>query len=107
MNLKSTLITAVLVAGTHARISGKATINGAGSFDFVVDVDDLAEPGINKDKFAIQVSNGYARSGTLSGGNIQVHKSASAALALPSHQSEFWVDLYSAITMNLALTFGL
>ena len=109
MNLKSTLITAVLVTATHAQIIGKATINGAGSFDFAIDVDDLGEPGANVDKFGIQVSNGYARSGTLSGGNIQVHKSSSA-LTLPSHQSEFWVDFYAiqlAISVGAKLAFGL
>jgi hypothetical protein len=38
---------------------GKATVNGAGSFDFVIDVDDLGEPGTGVDKFRIQLSNGY------------------------------------------------
>jgi titin len=74
MNLKSTMITAIVVNGTHARIFGKATINGSGSCDFVVDVDDLGEPGIGSDKFGIQVSNGYtAGPSKLSGGNIQIH----------------------------------
>jgi uncharacterized repeat protein (TIGR01451 family) len=73
--VKSTQITALVVTGTHARIFGKATINGAGSFDFVVDVDDLAEPGANVDKFQIQMSDGYIAGGTvLDGGNIQIHK---------------------------------
>ena len=74
MNLKSTVITAIVVAGAHARIFGKATINGSGSYDFVVDVDDLGEPGIGSDKFGIQVINGYtAGPAKLSGGNIQIH----------------------------------
>ena len=72
MTVKSTAITAVVVAGTHARIFGKATINGAGLFDFVVDVDDIGEPGTS-DTFAIQISNGYAAGGLLTGGNIQLH----------------------------------
>jgi hypothetical protein len=72
--VKSTAFTALVVTGTHARLFGIATVNGAGSFNFVVDVDDLAEPGANVDKFAIQMSDGYTASGTvLSGGNIQVH----------------------------------
>jgi hypothetical protein len=51
----------------------RATINGAGSFDFV-DVDDLGEPGTGVDKFRIQLSSGYTAGGSkLSGGNIQVH----------------------------------
>ena len=75
MNLKSTAITAVVVTETHARIFGKATINGTGSYDFVIDVDDLGEPGIGSDKFGIQISNGYtAGPVTLSGGNIQIHQ---------------------------------
>jgi hypothetical protein len=41
---------------------GAATINGAGSFDFVVDVDDFGEPGAGVDKFQIQLSNGYGGS---------------------------------------------
>ncbi|HJQ22880.1 MAG TPA: HYR domain-containing protein [Blastocatellia bacterium] len=72
MTVKSTVITAVVVTGTHARIFGKATINNAGSFDFVVDVDDLGEPGTS-DTFAIQISNGYTAGGVLTGGNIQLH----------------------------------
>jgi uncharacterized repeat protein (TIGR01451 family)/CSLREA domain-containing protein len=75
MNIKSTTITAVVVTGTHARMFGTATVNGAGSFDFVVDVDDLGEPGTGVDTFRIQLSNGYtAGPVTLSGGNIQVHQ---------------------------------
>ena len=73
LNIKSSTITAVVVTGTHARMFGKATVNGAGSFDFVVDVDDLGEPGAGVDKFQIQLSNGYSAGASLSGGNIQVH----------------------------------
>jgi hypothetical protein len=75
MNLKSTTITAIVVTGTHVRIFGKATINGTGSHDFVVDVDDLGEPGIGVDRFGIQVSTGYtAGPNVLTGGNVQLHK---------------------------------
>jgi len=74
LNIKSSTITAVVVSGNHARMFGTATVNGAGSFDFVVDVDDLGEPGAGVDKFRIQLSNGYtAGVALLSGGNIQVH----------------------------------
>ena len=62
---QSTSITAVTVTGTHGHILGKATINGTGSYDFVVNVDDLAEPGAFKDKFGIKVSNGYKAGGTV------------------------------------------
>jgi titin len=75
MNVNATTITSVVVTGTHAQMFGKATINGSGSYDFVVDVDDIAEPGINVDTFSIKLSNGYAAGpATLSGGNIQVHQ---------------------------------
>jgi hypothetical protein len=74
LNIKSTTITAVVVTGNHARMFGTATVNGAGSFDFVVDVDDFGEPGAGVDKFRIQLSNGYtAGAALISGGNIQVH----------------------------------
>jgi uncharacterized repeat protein (TIGR01451 family) len=75
MNVKATRITSVVVTGTHAQVFGKATINGSGSFDFVVDVDDIAESGVNVDTFSIKLSNGYvAGPRVLNNGNIQVHK---------------------------------
>jgi hypothetical protein len=40
---------------------------------YQVDVTDNGEPGKN-DSFAITLSNGYSASGTLAGGNIQLHK---------------------------------
>jgi uncharacterized delta-60 repeat protein len=70
--VRSTVITAVVGNATRARIFGKATIDGAGSFDFVADVVDNGEPG-SADVFGIQLGDGYAAGGTLSGGNIQVH----------------------------------
>jgi uncharacterized repeat protein (TIGR03803 family) len=74
MTVKSTVVTSVQVTGTHSRIVGKATIEQSGPYGFIVDVDDLGEPGTGVDKFGIQLSNGYVRSGTLSSGNIQIHK---------------------------------
>ena len=73
LTVMSTLITAVQVTGTHARIFGKAKINQMGSFDYVVDVDDLGEPGKGSDTFHIQLSNGYMAGGILAGGNVQIH----------------------------------
>lgn len=60
LNIKTSIITAVVVTATQAGMFGRATVNGAGSFDFVVDVDDLGEPGAGIDRFKIQLSNGYA-----------------------------------------------
>ncbi len=55
-----------------ASIFGTATINGSGSFNFQIDVEDNGEPGTS-DKYRMQV-NGYD-SGlqTLRGGNVQIH----------------------------------
>jgi hypothetical protein len=76
MNVHSIDITAVVcnAAGTKASIFGTATIDGAGSFLFRIDVADNGEPGRN-DTYRIRLSNGYD-SGvqTLAkGGNIQIH----------------------------------
>jgi protocatechuate 3,4-dioxygenase beta subunit len=59
--------------GTQASIFGTATINGAGSYDFRIDVKDLAEPG-RTDTYRIRLSTGYdSGEHVLSGGNIQIH----------------------------------
>jgi Mg-chelatase subunit ChlD len=61
-------------AGTSASIFGTATINGAGTFDYRIDVVDNDEPGAGSDTYRIRLSSGYD-SGvhTLAGGNIQLH----------------------------------
>ena len=76
MNVHSIDITAVVcnAAGTSASIFGTATVNGAGSFDFRIDVADNGEPGRN-DTYRIRLSNGYD-SGVQklsAGGNVQIH----------------------------------
>jgi hypothetical protein len=60
-------------AGTSASIFGTATVNGAGTFDYRIDVVDKGEPGAGSDTHRIRLSNGYD-SGvqTLAGGNIQL-----------------------------------
>jgi hypothetical protein len=60
--------------GTSASIFGTATVNGAGTFDYRIDVVDNGEPGAGSDTYRIRLSNGYD-SGvqTLLGGNVQVH----------------------------------
>ena len=58
---------------TQASIFGQASSNGAGSFDFRIDVKDLGVPGRN-DTYRIRLSNGYdSGEQTLEGGNIQIH----------------------------------
>jgi hypothetical protein len=54
------------------RIKGTAEINGQAGFTYEVDVADEGEPG-RADRFALRLSNGYAASGNLAGGNIQLH----------------------------------
>ena len=76
MNVHSITVQAVTcnTAGTAASIFGTATINGAGTFNFRIDVQDNGEPGAGTDRYRIRLSNGYD-SGlkTLVGGNIQIH----------------------------------
>ncbi|HVH31135.1 MAG TPA: choice-of-anchor P family protein [bacterium] len=61
------------LGGNMRRITGTAEVNGQSGFAFTVDVADNGEPGAGVDTFALQVSNGYNASGTLGGGNIQLH----------------------------------
>ncbi|HEX6132070.1 MAG TPA: post-COAP-1 domain-containing protein [Actinomycetota bacterium] len=75
LNVHSIEILAVTCSadGTSASIFGTATVNGAGSFDFRIDVKDLGEPG-DTDRYRIRLSNGYdSGDQQLVGGNIQIH----------------------------------
>lgn len=53
---------------------GAATINGKGGYEYQVIACDNTQPGRDADTFALSLSNGYSASGTLGGGNIQLHK---------------------------------
>ena len=70
--VKSTTITSVVVTGPCAQIRGTAKVNNSGSFGFEVRACDMGEPGDN-DTFSITMSDSYTASGTLGGGNIQLH----------------------------------
>jgi Ice-binding-like len=73
VKVKSTSVTAYFAVNPVTRhIEGTAKINGKGSFSYTVVVVDNGEPGRN-DSFSLQLSNGYTASGTLKGGNIQLH----------------------------------
>jgi hypothetical protein len=73
MKVKGTGVTAYAVTGTTSRhISGTAEVNGVPGTTYEVDVADNGEPG-RLDTFHITLSNGYSASGTLGGGNIQLH----------------------------------
>jgi hypothetical protein len=54
------------------QIEGIANVNGKGSFTYKVIVADNGERGRN-DFFSLELSNDYSVSGTLKGGNIQLH----------------------------------
>src|SRR5438046_9591175 len=70
-SLQSTSITD-FIPGCTSTISG--TANG-GSVNFQVTVTDNAEPGAGSDTFRIEVpAPAYIGTGTLGGGNIQVHR---------------------------------
>jgi hypothetical protein len=59
--------------GTTASIFGTATIDGAGSYVYRIDVVDLGEPGTS-DRYRIRLSNGYdSGDQELKGGNVQIH----------------------------------
>lgn len=75
MKVKGTSVTAYQLGATPSsrRISGTAEIDGAAGFTYVVDVTDNGEPG-QEDTFSLSLSNGYQASGTLGGGNIQLHQ---------------------------------
>ncbi len=72
MKFRSAMITSVTIEGN------KVTIEGTGFADavltnFIVTVEDKAEPGTGIDTFSIQLGTGYSKSGELQGGNIQIH----------------------------------
>ena len=71
--VKSIEVTNYTVIDSLTRqIDGNAKINGEGSFAYTVVVTDNGEPGVN-DLFSLVLSTGYSASGTLNGGNIQLH----------------------------------
>jgi hypothetical protein len=64
-------------AGLGATIGRRApSQDGAGSFDYRIDVEELAEPGKLADTYRIRLSNGYDSGDVnpiLRGGNVQIH----------------------------------
>ncbi len=72
LNVHSVAITTLTIAGNTATFSGTCVRNGQ-PCTFTVTVTDNGEPGSN-DKFTLVVSGQTLASGTLRGGNIQVHK---------------------------------
>jgi hypothetical protein len=73
IKVKSTEITGYVIIDAETRqIDGIAKVDGSGSYTFTVIIVDNGEPG-REDSFSLEVSNGYSASGTVSGGNIQIH----------------------------------
>jgi hypothetical protein len=75
MNVHSINVLAVVCTPTNleASIYGQATIDGAGSFFYRIQVTDNGEPGTS-DIYGILLSNGYfSGDQTLEGGNVQIH----------------------------------
>jgi hypothetical protein len=73
-NTKVKCLDATFFAQTanHVTFSGHALVNGVAT-KYVIDVDDVAEPGRGADDFEITTTIGYSAGGTLTQGNIQVH----------------------------------
>jgi len=64
--------TLLMQLGTHVTFLGQARVNGVQK-NYRIDVDDLGEPGRNRDVFSIQTDNGFQAAGVLRAGNIQIH----------------------------------
>ena len=74
LKVKSTSVTGyTMIDAVTRKIEGIAKVNGEGRFTYTVVVTDNGEPG-RDDSFSLELSNGYATSGVLKGGNIQLHK---------------------------------
>jgi hypothetical protein len=76
MNIHSIQLTATTCTSdmTAATIFGTATIDGAGTHTFRIDVTDDGSPGTN-DSYGIILDTGYASGQkTLQGGNVTIHK---------------------------------
>jgi hypothetical protein len=64
--------TLLMQVGTHVTFLGQARVNGVQT-DYRIDVDDLGEPGRDRDVFGVQTDNGFTAAGVLRAGNIQVY----------------------------------
>jgi hypothetical protein len=73
VKIKCLDVTSLVRTGTHATFFGNATINETPT-TYRIDVDDLREPGAGYDTFKIQTATGFILGGTLTNGNIQIHK---------------------------------
>ena len=65
-------VTTYMQTGTHVTFTGNATVDGAPT-TYRIDVDDVSEPNLGQDTFAIQTGSGYTAGGQVTSGNVQVH----------------------------------
>lgn len=75
MNVHSINVQAVVCNKrlTRASIFGQATIDGSGTYDYRIDLQDQGEPG-KFDTYRIRLSNGYdSGEQVLNQGNVQIH----------------------------------
>jgi hypothetical protein len=71
------IVTCSFLDRTQATIFGNATVDGAGSYLYRIDVKDLGEPGVGLDtyRFRLEPPSTYdSGEQLLQGGNVQIHK---------------------------------
>jgi hypothetical protein len=72
----NTSVPTVSFAGNCGQFKGDAKVNQQLGYTYTVDACDNGEPGVGTDTFSISVTGpafSYSNSGTLTGGNIQIH----------------------------------
>ena len=70
----SLTVNTLVISGNTATFTGTCTVNQS-PCNFSVTVQDNGEPGVGKDTFKISGTGITPESGTLEGGNIEIHKS--------------------------------
>lgn len=71
--IKLTDVTSLTRTGEQVTVFGHADVNGIAT-TYRLDVVDMAEPGARSDTFRLRTAGGYLAGGTLTRGNIQVHR---------------------------------
>jgi len=73
LHLRTTSLTAYATIDETTRSFEGTAVVGGEEVTFVATVSDAGEPG-RDDTFALSLSNGYSTSGSLRGGNVQLHR---------------------------------
>jgi hypothetical protein len=75
LNMHSINVLAIVCEGTtRASIYGQATINGSGTFNYRINVRDLAEPGRGQDTYGLLMASYNSGEQVLRGGNVQIRR---------------------------------